>query len=105
MRKDFETIRFKSRLEVELEDAAIKIDHLETILKQYKRALEGLTPGGSEFANDPERCAAFVRDKMEHRHRLIVKFKLRGDKILTDYENTVKKTSKVIEGLSKIIEE
>jgi hypothetical protein len=31
------------------------------LLKRYKRALEGLTPGGSEFVDDPERCAATVR--------------------------------------------
>jgi hypothetical protein len=67
------------------------------MLKRYKRELEGLTPGGSEFVNNPEGCAAFVRDKMEQQHRLIVKFKLRGDEILTDYQNTVKEISKTIE--------
>lgn len=28
------------------------------------RALESLTPNGSEFVNDPERCMAFVRDRL-----------------------------------------
>ena len=31
------------------------------LLTRYKRALEGLTPGGSEFVDDPERCASCVR--------------------------------------------
>ena len=31
------------------------------LLTRYKRALEGLTPGGSEFVDDPERCAACVK--------------------------------------------
>src|ERR1035441_4552619 len=29
------------------------------------RALESLTPSGSEFVNDPEACVAFVRDRMD----------------------------------------
>src|ERR1017187_3742365 len=33
-------------------------------LKNTQRLLEGLTPGGSEFFNDPERCAAFVRERL-----------------------------------------
>ena len=28
------------------------------------RALESLTPSGSEFVNDIERCVAFVRDRL-----------------------------------------
>lgn len=28
------------------------------------RALESLTPSGSEFVNDPEACVAFVRDRL-----------------------------------------
>jgi hypothetical protein len=39
---------------------------------RYKRALEGLTPGGSEFVNDPERCAEFVRDKHTRMHHMLV---------------------------------
>lgn len=35
------------------------------MLTRYKRALEGLTPGGSEFVDDPERCAAVVRSSSE----------------------------------------
>jgi hypothetical protein len=33
--------------------------------REYKamRALESLTPSGSEFVNDIERCVAFVRDR------------------------------------------
>lgn len=31
-------------------------------IARWKKALEGLTPQGSEFVNDPERCAAYVQD-------------------------------------------
>ena len=35
--------------------------------REYRamRALESLTPNGSEFVNDPEACVAFVRDRMD----------------------------------------
>ena len=31
--------------------------------------LLSLTPGGSEFVNDPERCCEFVKDRMDFLHR------------------------------------
>lgn len=34
-------------------------------------ALHSLTPGGSEFAWDPERCVAYVREKMDRRERML----------------------------------
>jgi hypothetical protein len=34
------------------------------LLLRYRQALEGLTPGGSEFFEDPERCAAYLRGKL-----------------------------------------
>lgn len=44
------------------------------------RALVSLTPGGSEFVNDPERCVAVVRATSESQGRVIVQFKKRMDK-------------------------
>jgi hypothetical protein len=41
----------------------------ERKLQRYKAALEGLTPGGSEFVNDPENCARYVRDTMARLHK------------------------------------
>jgi len=38
------------------------------------RALESLTPSGSEFVGDVERCLSHVRDRIETQHRLILKF-------------------------------
>ena|SRR3990167_9037255 len=31
------------------------------LLDRYKKVLEGLTPGGSEYIDDPERCAEAIR--------------------------------------------
>jgi len=35
----------------------------EVLLKRYKRALEGLTVGDSEYYNNPERCAEDIQDR------------------------------------------
>jgi hypothetical protein len=34
----------------------------------WKKAIEGLTPSGSEFVNDPEACAAHIRDRYNPMH-------------------------------------
>lgn len=36
-----------------------------TLLLRYKRELENLTPGGSEFVNDPEYCARYVKNRID----------------------------------------
>lgn len=43
----------------------------EDLLKRYKKSLEGLTVGGSEYYNNPERCASDVRDQINSQHELI----------------------------------
>jgi len=30
----------------------------------WKKAIEGLTPSGSEYVDDPERCAAYIRERL-----------------------------------------
>jgi hypothetical protein len=39
------------------------------------RVLEMLTPGGSEFYNDPVRCYEHIKDRFERNHRMIVESK------------------------------
>lgn len=41
------------------------------VAASWKRAVEGLTPGGSEFANDPERCAQFIKDRCNYPKQII----------------------------------
>lgn len=41
------------------------------------RALESLTPSGSEFVDEVERCVQFVRDNRESLMRVIVQLKKR----------------------------
>ena len=42
-------------------------------------ALESLTPGGSEFVGDVQRCVAHVKEQQRRQHELIVKFKKERD--------------------------
>lgn len=38
---------------------------------RWKKAIEGLTPSGSEFVNDPEFCAAYIRKRTEYPRMII----------------------------------
>jgi hypothetical protein len=54
------------------------------LLWRYKRALEGLTPGGSEFVNDPEYCAQWIRERREYQHETII----RQQRAIKEHEST-----------------
>ncbi len=43
----------------------------EDLLKRYKKALEGLTVGGSEYYDDPERCDRDIRDRIDSQQQMI----------------------------------
>jgi hypothetical protein len=55
--------------------AIISRRKIEAFITRYKKALEGLTPGGSEFVDDPERCATLIRSSRETQHGLLIKWK------------------------------
>ncbi len=42
-------------------------------LQGWKKAVEGLTPSGSEFVDDPKACGDYVRERMSDQHRLVIK--------------------------------
>lgn len=48
-----------------------KIEKLESENERIKRLLHDLTPGGSEFYNDPEYCAKWVRESRENTHYIL----------------------------------
>ncbi len=54
-------------LEVNLEKEREKAD-------KFDLALQSLTPCGSEFAHDPERCVEYVKEVRNHQQELIKKF-------------------------------
>lgn len=51
----------------------------ERQLAEARRALESLTPGGSEYVADAARCVAYVRDRRDQQHRILVDFKQRAE--------------------------
>ena len=48
-----------------------KLAEAEVERKRFDVALQSLTPGGSEYVNDPERCVAVVRQIRDSHHKLI----------------------------------
>lgn len=38
--------------------------------EKWEKALVSLTPGGSEFAGDPENCVRHIRERFENNHKL-----------------------------------
>lgn len=45
---------------------------LRSSQQRWERALVGLTPGGSEFVGDPEKCIKFVEERREALMRLFI---------------------------------
>src|SRR5688572_18175393 len=43
-------------------------------VRSWSLALQSLTPGGSEYVDDPARCVAFVRETREFQQRAVAKF-------------------------------
>ena len=41
------------------------------LLNRYRKALEGLTVGGSEYYNNPERCADDIRHRLDRQSEMI----------------------------------
>jgi DNA repair exonuclease SbcCD ATPase subunit len=53
------------------------LSHISTLEERVEKldlVLQSLTPGGSEFVNDPKRCIEYVKDIREDQFRLIKKF-------------------------------
>lgn len=44
---------------------------LEAEIKEWKKAIEGLTPSGSEFVNDPKACAEYIRRRTNYPKMII----------------------------------
>lgn len=53
------------------EDAARFVSGLRAGVARWKHAVEGTTPGGSEFVNDPERCAEYIRESRQFPKQIV----------------------------------
>jgi len=62
----------------------------EVLLKRYKRALEGLTVGGSEYYNNPERCAEDIRHRLDRQSEIIKRLVKERNEIRNELRKLVK---------------
>ena len=63
-----------------LRDDAERLARMEL---RWKKAIEGLTPGGSEFVNDPEACAAHIRARTRF-PKMIIGLRSERDNLLAE---------------------
>lgn len=66
------------------------LDRARAERDEARQALEGLTPGGSEYAGDPSACVAFVREVRETQHAAIKTFKARAESAEKERDEAVK---------------
>jgi len=52
-----------------------KISAVVKLFKRYRTSLTNLTPGGSEYVDDPEFCEKYVREKLNSQHQLLINWK------------------------------
>lgn len=76
--------------EIQLNNAMDNLSETKANLQQennkLKRLLEDLTPGGSEFYNDPQYCFNFVKKQLRSIPSQILPFKKRADKLKAQNE-------------------
>lgn len=63
----------REALKEQLRTARAALDAERQRAEVWSHALQSLTPGGSEYVDDPERCVAFLRDKFDSLHDIILK--------------------------------
>jgi hypothetical protein len=73
-------------------------DKLAAGLRKWELALQSLTPGGSEYVGDPERCVAHVRRSTESRWEFTKKTKIERDEL--QKENA--RLKEIIDGIQAI---
>lgn len=70
LQESVDEVRVLSTQVVDVEDQR---DRLRSRLQEAEAALQSLTPGGSEFVNDPWRCVKFARDARDIEHAALMK--------------------------------
>ena len=70
LQESVDEVRVLSTQVVDVED---QLFLLRSRLQEAEAALQSLTPGGSEFVNDPWRCVKFARDARDIEHAALMK--------------------------------
>lgn len=80
-----------------------EIDALQERVEKISILLHDLTPGGSEFANDPEYCAKWIREnRLEESKQLKKIIVARGERVKELEEGLKKIANNRFEGLDAI---
>lgn len=58
-----------------------RLDRAEQERDQWQKSLHSLTPGGSEFANDPSACVEWIRKTRSGQHNTILALKRERDQL------------------------
>ena len=66
----------------------------KNLLNRYRKALEGLTVGGSEYYNNPERCAEDIQNRLYRQSEMIKRLL----KEKNELRNEFKKMFELIKG-------
>lgn len=61
----------------------------DDLLRRYKKELEGLTVGGSEYYDEPERCARDIRERLDSQQEFIERLIMqrKGDNTMIDIKD------------------
>jgi hypothetical protein len=86
-------------------DARAIIERQAAEIRKLDLALQSLTPGGSEYVNNPERCVAYVREARESQHKAIVKFKSERDAITAECERLREALRGLVDGVVLEVDE
>src|SRR5574342_547817 len=61
------------------EDFDKYVSQLKAENERLKKILHSLTPGGSEFFDDPEYCASFIKDQLTSIPKIILSYKMENE--------------------------
>lgn len=85
--------KLQGQVEIERGDGlAIEVAQLKAeveFLDKCRLALESLTPGGSEYFRDPERCVAVIRETRESQRKLLVEAVCRAKELRSTINNII----------------
>ena len=85
----------------QLSELEARIADLEAENERLVKAIESLTPGGSEFFNDPDRCIDFLK----HLPKMNVKLKLKNKRLREQNDQFVFATVLLVKELNELKDE
>jgi hypothetical protein len=75
--------------QITIPDLWAKLEQAEQERDTWKKSFHSVTPGGSEYTNDPQACVDFVRKSRSDQHEAILKFKQERDQFHLDRQDMI----------------